>query len=79
MSTEPRDLFMPMTMKAWGTAYGFPRDLTEVSVAELTGVPGSVGFIPLYDSIEAMQAVHGLVPFQRLRGVVMEEALRDPR
>ena len=79
MSAEPRDLFMPMTMRAWGIATAFPGPFAERSVADLSEVPGSVGFIPLYDSIEAMQAVHGLVPFQRLRGVVMEEALRDPR
>jgi hypothetical protein len=74
-----KEMFMPMVMRAWGTAYLFPRGLAdEKSVADLAEVPGSVGFIPLYDSIEAMQAVHGLVPFQRVRGVLTSAAEEAP-
>lgn len=68
--------YMPMVMKLWGTAYLFPRGLAdEKSVADLADVPGSAGFIPLYETIDALQAAHGLVPFQRVQWAV--EASED--
>lgn len=58
--------YMPMAMREWPEALQLPES-TPCSVAELATVPGSIGFIPLYSSIEALQAVHGYVFFKAVR------------
>ena len=69
MSNTPHEYFMPMTMRAWPAAIEFPGGAA-LTLADAADVPGSAGFIPLYPTIEAMQAAHGLVPFQRIRAVL---------
>lgn len=49
----------------------------EVStLAQLCGVPGSVGFLPFYETVEALQTVHGFVPFSRIEVALPKKAVR---
>jgi hypothetical protein len=46
------------------------------TLAELCGVPGSVGFLPFYETLEALQQVHGLVPHIRTEVALPKKAVR---
>jgi hypothetical protein len=70
---EGQEYFMPMKVCQWLEAVSYPWEDKKTSLAELSGVPGAVAFTPVYPSIEALEAVHGHVPFQRVRLLLASE------
>jgi hypothetical protein len=63
---ELRECFMPMKAIDWREVLSFPWANDNTTMAEIAGAPGSLAFIPLYPTVEALQAVHGPVPYQRV-------------
>lgn len=65
-----REYFMPLgVMRAWPEAIDIIRESTgeSITVAAVLGIPPSVGYVPIYASLQDLINEHGDVPYSVLR------------